>query len=65
MHKCTCITSLKFCIKDSLVIFLIDVETVGQTGQKSFYNDIIHRQPRLQAPEQKNIDSIRDEGTAE
>lgn len=47
---------------DSLVIFLIDIETVGQTGQKSFYNDIIHRQSSLQAPEQKNIVSRTDEG---
>lgn len=50
---------------DSLVVFLIDIETVGQTGQKSFYNDIIHRQSSLQAPEQKNIDSRTDEGNTE
>lgn len=34
----------------SLVIFLIDVETIGQTSKKSFHNHIIHSQPGFQAP---------------
>lgn len=38
---------------DSLVIFLIDVEAVRQTGEKSFYNHIIHSQSGFQAPEDR------------
>lgn len=38
---------------DLLIIFLVDVETVRQTGEKSFYNDIIHSQSGFQAPEDR------------
>lgn len=38
---------------DLLVVFLIDVETVGQTGEKSFHNDVIHRQSSFQTPEDR------------
>lgn len=36
---------------DLLIILLIDVETVGQAGEKSFYDHIIHGQSGFQAPE--------------
>ncbi len=36
-----------------LIIFLIDVETVRQTGEKSFYDDVIHSQSGFQAPEDR------------
>lgn len=41
---------------DSLIILLIDVETVGQAGEKSFYNHIIHGQSGFQAPEDGQSD---------
>lgn len=34
-----------------LVVFLVDVEPVGQAGQKSFHDDVVHRQSCFQAPE--------------
>lgn len=36
---------------DLLIILLIDVETIGQAGEKSFYDHIIHGQSGFQAPE--------------
>lgn len=38
---------------DLLIIFLIDVEAVRQTGEKSFYDDVIHSQSGFQAPEDR------------
>lgn len=34
-----------------LIVFLIDVETVRQTGEESFYDHVIHRESGFQAPE--------------
>lgn len=38
-------------VVDLLVVFLVNVETVGQAGEKSFYDDAVHGQAGLQAPE--------------
>lgn len=38
---------------DSLVIFLIDVETVRQTGEKGFHDHIVHSESSFQAPEDR------------
>lgn len=39
-----------------LVIFLIDIKTIRQTGEKSFNNDIIHSQASFKAPESRRKD---------
>lgn len=37
---------------DSLVVLLIDVEAVGQTGEEGLHYHVVHGQPCFQAPKE-------------